>query len=482
MCSPVFFVIVCYDTGMEWSQKRRILYSLIFAGVILLLAAYPLYRTVNPTPSCFDSRQNGDEVGLDCGGSCNLYCADQIKELRVVWSKAFQVIPGRYDLGAYVENPNPAAGVKNVHYTLRMLDSAGQLLAEGKGETEVAPSSTFLLFVSNVSATGTPDRVDVEFSRADLVSWVKAQAVPSTLISKNQSLKNTDTKPRFDATLLNTDLVNDAGYASVGAIIYDAARHPVAISQTYIESVPKGGTQDVFFTWPTRFTKHPKGGICTTPVDTILAFDRSGSMDVGRRTPPEPLTTAKNAATAYVDAADIIDKVGLVSFATTPSSPMDHELSLDHDAVKKAVESITIEKGSLQHTNLGDALKTAFAEFSSARHTKNAKRVVVALTDGDANRPLDEANPKNTAYAGEYAASQAAALRTAGIEVYAIGLGKGISETFLRDRIATNPEQYFNAPTASALQEVYKKISESVCKEENFITEIVVTPRAEFSQ
>lgn len=467
---------------MEWSQKRKILYALAFAGVIILLAAYPVYKTINPTPTCSDQRQNGDEIGVDCGGSCALFCSSQVKDLRVVWTKAFQVVPGRYDLGAYVENPNLDAGIRIAGYTLRMFDRDGAVLAEGRGSTEVPPASTFLLFVGNVSATSTPDRVEVEFFPEDLKRWTKAQAVPSVLMTKNQSLKNTDTKPRFDATLLNTDLVNDAGYASLGAVIYDAARHPVAISRTYVEGVPKGGTQDIFFTWPTRFTKNPKGGICITPVDTILVFDRSGSMDVGRKNPPEPLTTAKNAATAYVDAADVIDKVGLVSFATTPSEPVDHELSFDLEAVRKAVENITIEKGSLQHTNLGDALRSAFVELGSIRHTKDAKRVVVALTDGDANRPLDLVDPKNTAHASEYAAIQADALRAAKIEVYAIGLGKGINEAFLRDRVATDPEHYFNAPTAAALREVYKNIAEGICKEENFITETVITPRAVFSE
>lgn len=464
---------------MEWSKKRKILYALAVVGVMILLVAYPVYKTLNPTPTCSDQKQNGDEGGVDCGGSCNLYCSSQVKDIRVVWAKAFLVVPGRYDLGAYVENPNLNAGIRATRYTLRMFDSTGTLLAEGKGAAEIPPAGTRLLFIGNIMATGTPDRVEVEFNREDL-KWVKAEVEPAVLVTKNQSLKSTDTKPRFDATLLNTDLVNDVGHTSLGAIIYDAARHPVAISLTYVEGVPRGGTQDIFFTWPTRFSKRPKGGICTTPVETMLVFDRSGSMDVGRKNPPEPLATAKNAASAYVDSADMIDKVGLVSFASTSSIPIDHELSQDLVSVRDTVGLIAIEKGSLQHTNLGDALKDALAELSSIRHSKKAKRVVIALTDGDANRPLDPVNPKNTKYASEYAAAQADALHSAQVEVYAIGLGKGISEAFLRDRIATDSEHYFNAPTAASLQEVYSHISESICKEENFITEVVITPKAVF--
>ncbi len=180
-----------------------------------------------------------------------------------------------------------------------------------------------------------------------------------------------------------------------------------------------------------------------------------------------------------------------MSFATTASSPIDHELSVDHERVKGAIAGISIEKVSVQYTNLGDALKAARVEFQSARHTKDGKQVIVALTDGVAdnpfeyritNRPLDPVNPKNERYAEEYAAEMADAARSIGIEIYIVELGNKINEIFLRDRITANPSLYFNAPTVSELQAVYKKIAEDVCEEENFITEIVIMSRAVFAQ
>ncbi len=465
---------------MEWSLKRKIFYALVIALVLAILSAYPIYRIANPTPTCFDGKQNGTEFGLDCGGECLRMCLTQVKPVSVVWSKAFLVTAGNYDIGAYIENLNFAAGIKNLRYTMLVKDGSGQVLAEREGVMELPPASTVLLFESRVSVKGSPETVDIEFNKEDITLWVKAETLPTMVVTKNQTLKNTDTKPRLDAILTNTDLVNDVGQVTISAVIYDPMRRPVAVSRTYVDVVPKGGEQPVFFTWPNRFTKNPRGGMCRTPVDTILVFDRSGSMDVGRQTPSEPLTTAKNAAISYVSSVDVLDKVGLVSFATTVSIPIDHDLSIDHQSVQNAVSGIFIEKGSIQYTNLGDALKSATLEFASSRHTRDAKRIIVALTDGVANRPLDSANSKNTAHAEEYAVVQAQAARSAGIELYTIGLGKDLNETFLRDRIATSPAHYSSAPTAQDLQSVYKKIAEGVCKEENFIKEIIVMPRAVF--
>lgn len=465
----------------EWSEKRKILYALAFAGVIILLAAYPVYQVTHPAPTCFDQKQNGTETGVDCGGSCVSVCTAEVKPPHVVWAKAFLLEGGRYDLGAYVENANVGAGIKNARYTFKVFDNVGNILAEKKGETELAPVSTILLFATGVTLLGNPDHVDVVFDASDLTHWVRASTASSIPATKNQRMRSTDTKPRLDAILINNDPMNEVSGLALGAIIYDARRHPVAISSTYVNNIPVSGEQPIFFTWPSRFTKNPRGGMCTTPVDTMLVFDRSGSMDVGHKVPAEPLTTAKNAASAYVDAADIVDKVGLVSFATDASSPIDHELSIDHTGVRDAVSAIAIGKDGLQNTNLGDALKVALEELQSMRHTKDAKKIIVALTDGVANRPLDPVTQKSGAYAEEYAAGIAKEAQAASVQVYAIGLGQDTKEAFLRDRIATDPAHYFNAPTAESLQNVYKNISETVCPPENFITEIVMTPRAIFA-
>ena len=467
---------------MEWSQKRKTLYALVFAALVILLAAYPAYKIFYNAPTCSDGKQNGAEVGVDCGGSCTLYCASQITMPRVVWAKAFPVGSETYDLGAYVENPNQSAGLKAAHYTMRMFDSMNQDIGVSKGIMEIPPGGALLAFVSNVRIASVPERVQVEFDEADMNKWTKARAVPEVITVKNQILRNTDTKPRLDATVVNSDRVNDIGPVTFNAVIYDALKNPIAVSETYIEGLNRGGEQNIFFTWQDRFTKNPRGGMCATPVDTMLVFDRSGSMNIGNKNPVEPLTTAKNAAVAYLDSAELKDRVGLISFAGTASSPVDKELSSDLDGAKAAILGIAISKDGPQYTNLGDALKGALNEFRSTRHNPEARSALIVLTDGVANRPVDPINAKNTTYAEEYAASFALEARKLGVEVYAIGLGETFNESFLRDRIATNATTYFKAPTAAELDGIYKKISATVCKEESFIKDIIIKPRTIFTE
>lgn len=245
---------------MDWSQRRKILYAAGFAVIIILLVSYPAYLFFYKAPTCFDTKQNGGETGVDCGGGCALVCAVDVKTPRVVWAKAFP-INSSYDIGVYVENVNVNAGIRNARYTIRVFDDAGKELSEKKGATELAPASTLLLFETGATFSGVPARVEVSFDSEDLANWKKATTAPSPVVTKNQSLKNVDTKPRFDAVLVNTDPVNEVEKLSLGAIVYDSLRHPVAVSKTYVDRISKGGEHNIFFTWLSAFESSPDGYI-----------------------------------------------------------------------------------------------------------------------------------------------------------------------------------------------------------------------------
>ncbi|MBI5077904.1 MAG: hypothetical protein HZB11_00865 [Candidatus Yonathbacteria bacterium] len=276
---------------MDWSKRRKIIYAIGFAAAAILLAAYPVYRLISKPPTCFDEKQNGTETGVDCGGGCALMCVSDVKAPRTVWAKAFPLGGSYYDLGAYVENVNTNAGVKNLRYTIRVFDIGNQILTEKKGETELAPASATLLFETNVALSGNPDRVVIVFETEDLTKWTRASMPHSIILTKNQSLINTDAKPRFDAVLVNTDPINDVANLALGAVIYDALRNPVAVSKTYVSLIPKGEERNIFFTWPNRFTKNPRGAKCEGLIDVNTATSSISTTTGTIACPPENFIT-----------------------------------------------------------------------------------------------------------------------------------------------------------------------------------------------
>ncbi|MEX1026496.1 MAG: VWA domain-containing protein, partial [Candidatus Paceibacterota bacterium] len=90
---------------------------------------------------------------------------------------------------------------------------------------------------------------------------------------------------------------------------------------------------------------------------------------------------------------------------------------------------------------------------------------ITLLTDGIATRPLPpegsgqdvEAYPKQQAIDAAHEAAEA------GVSLFVIGLGSGVSEEFLRE-LAPTPDHYFYAPSTDELDSIYQNVATSICK------------------
>ena len=121
------------------------------------------------------------------------------------------------------------------------------------GAIEISPRAPTFLFEGNVTLSTPPAKVEVVFDDAYLKNMVTARPNTSTLVTKNQRLKEVTTNPRYDAVLVNTDPLNSVSSISLGVIVSDTSRNPIAISRTIVDEIEKGGEQQIFFTWPNGF-------------------------------------------------------------------------------------------------------------------------------------------------------------------------------------------------------------------------------------
>jgi len=459
---------------ISWSSKRQLLYLFSIIGVVLLVSAYPLYRAFEVPPSCFDGKQNQDEVGIDCGGSaCANLCESQVSNLVVRWSQVFEVSPGLYNVAAQIENPNSNARVESVEYTFTLYDASNTPIWEKTGDAFINPRDNFVLFESGIRlGSVVPARVAFEFGE---VLWVNAPSAGAPLVVKSKRLSNVSQAPRLQATIVN-DSIRDALEVDAVAVISDNKGNRVAVSSTFEREILRGESKDVFFTWPAAFDTRQEGQVCTAPARVMLVFDRSGSMDDDGLDPPQPLTDAKNAALTFVQRMGLSDEVGLVSFATTASDPIDQELTPDASVITEAIENIAIQTIGVQNTNLGDGISAAATELVQSL-SKGVKRAMVILTDGIASRPFNPSNAFDETYPETYAAQKALEAQQSDISVYVIGLGDSVNESFLRNSIASNPSQYFEAATSAELAGVYSEIAQAVCEERTFISEVFTQVR-----
>ncbi len=243
--------VFCYNVFMTWAGKRKVLYSLLLLGVALLIII-PVAYTLYPKPSCFDGRQNQDEQGIDCGGSCAKVCVEKTTPPRVLWARSFEVGAGVYSVAAYVSNPNISLGSSNVPYTFKIYDEKNILITKRSGVATILPNVDFPIF-EGIIETGNriPARVFFAFTATPLWQQLSEQV---RLSSGNTVLLNEDGKPRLSTVITNPGIAAVKN-VSVIAILYDSNGTAIAASQTIIDEIPKGDSQTAVFTWPAPFGK-----------------------------------------------------------------------------------------------------------------------------------------------------------------------------------------------------------------------------------
>lgn len=181
--------------------------------------------------------------------------------------------------------------------------------------------------------------------------------------------------------------------------------------------------------------------------DVMLVLDKSGSID------STELTQLKTAAKDFVDALGLSTlgiHAGFTSFATLGS--LDQHLIDNGTTVKNAVDLLTTPGGSLSFTNLKAGIDLATGEFANPgdghdRVDLSSPDKMIVITDGQPNRPLDGPPPPDVD-----AANAADAARSAGIEVYVVGVGSDVDATYLTNEIADDASHYFSVADYSALQ------------------------------
>jgi uncharacterized protein YcfL len=239
---------------MTWSAKRQVLY----ASVTILIVAFILFLIIRPyfnkAPTCFDGKQNGEEIGVDCGGTCQVACTFEVDQVSVRWARAFEVVPGRYNAVAYLENHNQDRVVNAISYRFRFADKDNVYIGKREGIAYIPPSSKFAVFEPAIDlGNSVPVYTTFEFTQNP--TWINVTGTKVDqlkILVSDIKLENEDSSPRLSAFLKNNSLI-EIPEVNVIAILYDAQGNAVNISKTYLDKIEGEESVQVNFTWPQAF-------------------------------------------------------------------------------------------------------------------------------------------------------------------------------------------------------------------------------------
>ena len=225
----------------------------IFFSTLAFLLIYP---KLNKPPTCSDGKQNGNELGVDCGGACTRACIAEVDDVSVLWSRAFRVVPGRYNVVAYLTNHNKNIATSRINYRFRFADKNNIYIGKREGSTIIPPSGNFAIFESGVDVGNSiPVYVSFEFTQAPKWTYVEEKKIDQVkVLVSNISLTGEATRPKLSATLKNNSLFT-IPRVDVVAILYDASGNSVSTSRTFVDVLGPEGRAEVTFTWPEPFDK-----------------------------------------------------------------------------------------------------------------------------------------------------------------------------------------------------------------------------------
>lgn len=233
----------------SWSSRRKSLYGAIFVVLFGAVIVIPAYKILYVPPSCTDGEKNGDEQGIDCGGSCTKLCSiDFIPVPAASWIRFQESGPGVYNIAAYVMNPNKNASAPDIPYKITVFDRDGIPLTELSGTFDLPTARNTLVFRPGISIKNQkPARAIIEYSREP--DW----KLDSDHLSGLEVIDKTYDEEGFGSSLdvkLRNRTTESIERVDVYAVLKDASGNVIDFSKTVVDYIPSMGQAVAPFTWP----------------------------------------------------------------------------------------------------------------------------------------------------------------------------------------------------------------------------------------
>lgn len=240
---------------MTWGAKRQLTILGLVTILILGGLAVVIVPKLSKPPTCFDNKQNGGERGVDCGGLCARFCPFEVTDVKVKWARAFPITDDVYSAVAYIENQNVNAGAYNIKYEFKLYDADHKFITVRDGETFIGPNSNSAIYESAIKVQNRIPKFTQFTFLADPV-WIMTDRRIGDLgvFSKNEVLSDTDTKPKYEATIFNQSQLYTVNNIDVIAILYDKDDNAIGVAKSFIEELTPSLETKVYFTWQKSFS------------------------------------------------------------------------------------------------------------------------------------------------------------------------------------------------------------------------------------
>jgi len=245
--------------GLYWRQKRRAIFTIPIVLVILGVIFLIIYPYLNPAPTCFDGKLNGNEFGIDCGGSCQKVCNSKVLPLKVLTVRAIETETDLYDLVAMVQNDNQGREVNGSEFNIefKVYDKAGALVQTLTATSSLPIGKTFPVIIQNVplklSQSGNSVSQVIANTSFSTTTWMDVPTDFSHSFFTVQAQQFDQVKNNISQLGITIKNLTKAQFRQIPILVTlkNKEGNFIAVNSTILPSIAPNGTANVYFTWRT---------------------------------------------------------------------------------------------------------------------------------------------------------------------------------------------------------------------------------------
>lgn len=245
---------------MSRSNVKQIIYGAGYLVVLGFIVFGIYWFGAKPAASCFDNRQNGDELGIDCGGTCIPCAIKSLVPLQTSWSPKYFISGDKVIVAVEIKNPNLNHGADYFDYEISLLDAKGNIIKKVPGNSYIyAGEIKHIVEILPVSAQEENEltAASVTFSNADWKSkdeFVKPEIQPRSLAGELNQIPPTISGIAANASAFSLSK------ATIFGFIYNSYGIVSSASKTEIENIPAFGEKPFKLTFPKDLNPDNIGG------------------------------------------------------------------------------------------------------------------------------------------------------------------------------------------------------------------------------
>lgn len=231
---------------IDYRRIKQIIYGGCFVLIVISLIVAAYFIWFRAAPTCFDGSQNGEETGVDCGGTCMDCEIRFLAPFQTSWIKYFSSQDGTV-IVAEIKNLNIDYGAKSFFYSIEVYDGADKLVGVLKKNSFIYDGEIkYLIEPVNVNSR---DIKNIKISFSD-IRWESKKEFPRPEIQlRGVKTKSADPNNPGEGVVVSGFVTNNNAYnlskVRVMGFLFKKNGAQLTASKNEIENL--GGYEEKFF-------------------------------------------------------------------------------------------------------------------------------------------------------------------------------------------------------------------------------------------